>query len=118
MQNNDQNIKTQDHSMSASPYQAELELAKSAALKAGEIIRSYSTGGGGRSSNSATVNVKSGVDLVTEADTHVERIVTQMIKEAFPEDVIVGEEDQAECPKGGQGDPFPSGRIWCGESFS
>ena len=44
-----------------SPYKAELELAKSAALKAGEIIRSYSNGngGGGRSSNSATVCVKS-----------------------------------------------------------
>ena len=43
----------------ASPYQAELELAKSAALKAGDIIRSYSNGNGGRSSNSATVCVKS-----------------------------------------------------------
>lgn len=41
----------------------------------------------------------------------MEKVVTQMIKDAFPEDVIVGEEDQAERPKGGQGDPFPSGRI-------
>jgi len=43
-----------------SPYEAELSLAKSATLKAGEIIRSYSNGnGGGRSANSATVAVKS-----------------------------------------------------------
>lgn len=49
-----------------SPYEAELTLAKSAALKAGEIIRSYSNNGesgggagGGRSNNSATVCVKS-----------------------------------------------------------
>ena len=43
-----------------SPYETELSLAKSAALKAGEIIRSYSNGnGGGRSANSATVAVKS-----------------------------------------------------------
>ena len=48
-----------DGTTMASPYQAELELAKSAALKAGDIIRSYSNGNGGRSSNSATVCVKS-----------------------------------------------------------
>lgn len=103
-------------SQSQSPYRTELELAKAAALKAGEIVRSYSSNSNyGRSNNSATVSVKSGVDLVTEADTHVERIITQMIKEVFPEDVIVGEEDQAESPNGGQGDLFPAGRIWCGE---
>lgn len=102
--------------MSRSPYQAELELAKAAALKAGEIIRSYSSDSNyGRSNNLASVSVKSGVDLVTEADTHVERIVTDMIKEAFPEDVIVGEEDQAERPNGTQDEIFPTGRIWCGE---
>ncbi len=104
--------------MSQSPYQAELELAKAAALKAGEIIRSYSNATGasyGRSKNSAAVSVKSGVDLVTEADTHVERIVTKMITDAFPNDVIIGEEDQAERPNGGQGEPFPPGRIWCGK---
>jgi len=94
-------------------YQAELDLAKSAALKAGEIIRSYSAGAGGRSKNSAAVCVKSGVDLVTEADTHVERVVKQMIKDAFPEDIIIGEEEQAECPMAGQDEPFPSGRVWC-----
>ncbi|KAL3811390.1 hypothetical protein ACHAXA_000469, partial [Cyclostephanos tholiformis] len=100
----------QESTMSSSPYHAELELAKSAALKAGEIIRKYS-GNSGRSNNSAVVCVKSGVDLVTEADTHVERVVTQIIKAAFPEDDIVGEEDQVEFPKGRQDDPFPTGRI-------
>ena len=56
-----------------------------------------------------------GVDLVTEADTHVEKIITQMIKDSFPNDIIIGEEDQADCPNGEQGDPFPTGRIWCGK---
>ena len=107
----------QESTMSSSPYHAELELAKSAALKAGEIIRKYS-GNSGRSNNSAVVCVKSGVDLVTEADTHVERVVTQIIKAAFPEDDIVGEEDQVEFPKGRQDDPFPTGRIWCGKYHS
>lgn len=100
--------------MSQSPYQAQLELAISAARKAGEIIRSYSSSNGGRSNNSAAVCIKSGVDLVTEADTHVERVVTAMIREKFPEDVIVGEEDQAGSPQGIQGEAFPTkGSIWC-----
>lgn len=107
--------------MTQSPYQAQLDLAKAAAAKAGEIIKSYhsnsgSTSVGGRSNNSATVLIKSGVDLVTEADTRVEKVVTQMIKDAFPNDVIVGEEDQAESPNGGQDEPFPAkGAIWCGK---
>jgi hypothetical protein len=104
-----------ERTMPQAPYQAELELAKSAALKAGEIIRTYS-GNSGRSNNSAAVSVKSGVDLVTEADTHVERVVTQIIKAAFPDDDIVGEEDEVESPKGGQDDPFPAGRVWCGKT--
>ena len=99
----------------SSPYQAQLALAKSAALKAGEIIKSYHSGSGGRGNNSAEVCVKSGVDLVTEADTRVEKVVTQMIQEAFPNDTIVGEEDQAESPNGAQDEPFPKGPIWCGK---
>mmetsp|Transcript_15718 Transcript_15718/g.36199 ORF Transcript_15718/g.36199 Transcript_15718/m.36199 type:complete len:294 (+) Transcript_15718:50-931(+) len=97
---------------SPSPYQAQLDLAKSAALKAGEIIASYSSVG--RSSNSARVDVKSGVDLVTEADTRVEKVVISMIRDAYPNDVIVGEEDQAVTPLGRPGEEFPSDRnIWC-----
>ena len=128
--NDDEN--TQQHIMSSvdlSPcYQAELELAKSAARKAGEIIRNYSTNNSGRSNNSAVVCVKSGVDLVTEADTHVELVITSMIKEAFPDDTIIGEEDQAMKSNGSsssteqrsnlkvpqQYDTFPANtRIWC-----
>ncbi|EJK63587.1 hypothetical protein THAOC_15744 [Thalassiosira oceanica] len=121
---------------SPSPYQAQLDLAKvivvrrssrfigltstsflfcrlpqSAALKAGEIIASYSSVG--RSSNSARVDVKSGVDLVTEADTRVEKVVISMIRDAYPNDVIVGEEDQAVTPLGRPGEEFPSDRNIC-----
>ena len=56
-----------------------------------------------------------GVDLVTEADTRVEKVITQMIKDAYPNDLIIGEEDQAESAAGKQDDLFPTGRIWCGE---
>lgn len=97
-----------------SQYNAQLQLAKTAALAAGEIIKSYHSTSVGRSNNSAKVNIKSGVDLVTEADTRVEKVVMEMIKKEFPEDLIVGEEDQAESPNGGQGEDFPTERaIWC-----
>jgi hypothetical protein len=36
-----------------------------------------------------------------------------MIKKTFPDDLIVGEEDQADSPKGEQGQNFPGGSIWC-----
>jgi inositol-phosphate phosphatase/L-galactose 1-phosphate phosphatase len=116
-------------SVVSSPYQAELELAKSAARKAGEIIRTYSTNNSGRTNNSAIVNVKSGVDLVTEADIHVERVIMSMINDAFPNDIIIGEEDQAMQSSNSssrsteeqqqsntppQYDAFPANtRIWC-----
>ena len=99
--------------MANSPYKAQLALAKEAAKVAGEIIRSYHSTSVGRCNNSAKVNVKSGVDLVTEADTRVEKVVTEMIQTAFPNDLIVGEEDQAESPRGVQGEDFPGGSIWC-----
>lgn len=72
------------------------------------------------------VCVKSGVDLVTKADTHVERVITSMITVAFPDDVIIGEEDQAMKSRTSnteqqnslhfphQYDNFPANtRIWC-----
>lgn len=99
--------------MASSNYQPQLILAKEAAKVAGNIILSYHSTSVGRCNNSAKVNVKSGVDLVTEADTRVEKIVTEMIKKAFPSDLIVGEEDQAESPKGKHGDDFPAGSVWC-----
>lgn len=54
---------------------------------------------------------------MTEADTRVEKVVTEMIKNAFPEDMIVGEEDYASCPLGAQGEHFPKGSIWCVGKF-
>lgn len=42
-------------------------------------------------------------------------MTTQMIKNAFPNDLIIGEEDQAESAAGKQDELFPTGRIWCGE---
>ena len=65
--------------ITSSQYQAQLNLAKAAAKTAGEIILSYHSTSVGRANNSAKVNVKSGVDLVTEADTRVETMVFQRI---------------------------------------
>ena len=96
----------------SSPYLPQLELAKAAAFQAGEIIRSYcSHYGTGRSDK--LVEVKSGVDLVTEADKSVEKMITKLIRDAFPNDLIIGEEDQADKPIGAQGDPFPKESCWC-----
>lgn len=95
-------------------FEAHLALAKEAALKGGEIIRSYhSSDGAGRANNSAVVSVKSGVDLVTEADTRVEKMILDMIRTKFPKDTIVGEEGFAESPTGEQDEAFPMGAVWC-----
>jgi fructose-1,6-bisphosphatase/inositol monophosphatase family enzyme len=99
--------------MASSSYQAQLDLAKEAAKVAGRVILSYHSNSVGRCNNSAKVNIKSGVDLVTEADTRVEKIVIEMIKKAFPNDLIIGEEDQADSPNGEHGEEFPRGAIWC-----
>mmetsp|Transcript_60176 Transcript_60176/g.178390 ORF Transcript_60176/g.178390 Transcript_60176/m.178390 type:complete len:285 (-) Transcript_60176:378-1232(-) len=87
-------------------YAAELALAKSAALQAGKIIRASRT--------DKNVMVKKGVDLVTEVDQNVEKLVIGRINESFPEDAIVGEEDySASTSKPSPGDPMPGGRTWC-----
>ena len=93
-----------------SKYAKQLHAAKAAALKAGEIIRS--------SQDNANVIAKSsdGVDLVTEVDHEVERVVIDMLKAEFPDDLFVGEEDQAGGNGGKQGDSFPltdTNGIWC-----
>lgn len=89
----------------ANKYARQLAVAKEAALKAGEVIRS--------SRDRAQATVKSGVDLVTEVDTEVEKLVTGMLKEKFPSDLIIGEEDQAKNASGSQGEKIPDGNAWC-----
>lgn len=89
----------------ASKYSAQHAAAREIALKAGDVIRN--------SRDRAQAKVKSGVDLVTEVDQEVERIVTQHIRSVFPSDRIIGEEDQAENASGAQGDRILDGNAWC-----
>jgi len=87
------------------PYARQLSVAKEAALKAGELIRT--------SRDRAQAKVKSGVDLVTEVDEAAEELVTSIVKDAFPSDEIIGEEAQAENASGSQGEAIPDGNVWC-----
>ena len=89
----------------ASKYSAQHAAAREIALKAGDVIRN--------SRDRAQAKVKSGVDLVTEVDQEVERIVTEHIRSVFPSDRIIGEEDQAENASGAQGDRILDGNAWC-----
>lgn len=87
-------------------YALQLAAAKEAALKAGHVIRT--------SRDRAKATVKSGVDLVTEVDKEVEKLVTGLLKDKFPTDIIIGEEDQSENSSGSQGEKIPTQHAcWC-----
>ncbi|GAB4157140.1 MAG: inositol monophosphatase family protein [Planctomycetota bacterium] len=60
-------------------------LARFAALQAGKILRSYYYSG-------FDVRFKGTVDPVTDADTESEKLVTDLISRAFPNDIVVAEE--------------------------
>lgn len=64
-----------------------LEVAKLAAIEAGEIITKYS-------GKVHTKNIKNGdiSDFATEADVRSEEIITKTLSEAFPTHNIIGEE--------------------------
>lgn len=63
----------------------ELEAAIAAARAGGEVLRrSYNTG--------VTVQYKGPVDLVTQVDTESERVVTDMLRDAYPTYGILAEE--------------------------
>ena len=94
-------------SLATSKYSAQHAAAREIALKAGDVIRNSRD-------RAPQAKVKSGVDLVTEVDQEVERIVTEYIRSQFPSDLIIGEEDQAENASGAQGDRIPAdGNAWC-----
>merc|ERR1712157_672550 len=56
-----------------------------------------------------------GVDLVTSVDKESELAIVKHIKEAFPNDVIVGEEDSSSTGENAskQNEPLPPSRVWC-----
>ncbi|MBD0320605.1 MAG: inositol monophosphatase [Gemmatimonadetes bacterium] len=80
----------------SAPFRAELELALHAAREAAALI-SARTG-------AEHVRHKGRADLVTEVDEAVERLVTGLIRERFPDDAVVGEELSSSA--------VASGRRW------
>jgi myo-inositol-1(or 4)-monophosphatase len=70
--------------MTSPPFAAELELARSAAARAAELISARV--------GADRVRAKGRADLVTEVDEAVERLVSALIRERFPRDAVVGEE--------------------------
>jgi myo-inositol-1(or 4)-monophosphatase len=68
----------------APPFQAELDLALAAAREAAALIAART--------GAENVREKGRADLVTEVDEAVERRVTGIIHERFPDDAVVGEE--------------------------
>jgi len=70
--------------MTSTPFAAELELARSAAARAAELISARV--------RADRVRAKGRADLVTEVDEAVERLVSALIRERFPRDAVVGEE--------------------------
>lgn len=65
----------------------DLEIAKSAALEAGDIIRKYSS-----NRDELQIALKGRHDLVTKADVETEKAIIKNIKESRPDDRILGEE--------------------------
>ena len=79
------------------PLEHELDVARSAALRAGEIALRYREHGIGFEN-------KSDESPVTAADRECEQIISLAIEEAFPDDGLLGEEGAAK--------PSRSGRRW------
>jgi len=80
-------------------YHQELNTAKKAARSAAEIIREFA------GSESFNVELKAKNDLVTDADVASEKEIVNVIKEAFPDDSILAEENH-------HLDSLPDGRVW------
>ena len=64
-----------------------LRIAEKAALEAGEIMKQTS----GRISISKTK--ANAADLVTESDIQCQKVIKDIVKEAYPNDIFLGEED-------------------------
>ncbi|TYB90084.1 inositol monophosphatase [Oceaniovalibus sp. ACAM 378] len=85
--------------VTVSPIDARLASARAIATQAGDVALEYF-----RSFDTLTIDRKGHQDLVSEADRNVETLVRGLIREAFPDDSIIGEEDAPE--------PGISGFTW------
>lgn len=79
------------------PFERELEVARQAARRAGELALSYQK-------NGVTAEEKADESPVTIADRESEKLIANILAEAFPDDGLLGEE--------GAGREAKSGRRW------
>ncbi|CAM9873562.1 unnamed protein product [Pylaiella littoralis] len=82
--------------MDAASYRKALESAKAAALAAGGIILAAI-----ESQENSRLQVKSGVDLVTETDKAAELAIIERLRESHPDHKFMGEESTFEDETGG-----------------
>ncbi len=80
-------------------YANELEVAIKAARSAADKVREYD-----RNRSTLGIRSKEKFDLVTDADLASEKIIREVITEAFPNDAILGEE--------GSSEELTAGRRW------
>jgi histidinol-phosphatase len=76
-------------------FEHELDVCRSAALRAGEIALRYREHGIGYDS-------KADESPVTKADRECEQVIALMLEEAFPEDGILGEEGAVKASRSGR----------------
>jgi len=76
-------------------FEREIEVARTAALKAGELVLQYQSHG-------VTPETKPDLSPVTIADRESERLISSLLSEAFPEDGLLGEEGGRKVPTSGR----------------
>ena len=76
-------------------YEREIEIARTAARRAGELALQYQSHG-------VTPETKPDLSPVTIADRESERLISSLLSEAFPEDGLLGEEGGRKVPVSGR----------------
>lgn len=76
-------------------YQREIEVARTAARRAGELALQYQSHG-------VTPDIKPDLSPVTIADRESERLISSLLADTFPEDGLLGEEGGSKVPASGR----------------
>lgn len=76
-------------------YEREMEIARTAALRAGELALQYQSQG-------VTPETKADLSPVTIADRESERLISSLLAEVFPHDGLLGEEGGSKQPASGR----------------
>ena len=76
-------------------FEREIEVARTAALRAGQLALQYQSHG-------VTPETKADLSPVSIADRESERVISSLLSEAFPEDGLLGEEGSRKVPASGR----------------